>query len=211
VVPTEFCLGFLLALLFDRELPGLGFIRSLLMIPIIFTPVVAALSWKLLLNAHFGLINNLLNLINITGPDWLGSRSVALWSVMIVDIWQWTPFMFLILFAGIRTLPVEPFESSMIDGASTFQQFRYLTLPMLKYIMLVAIILRFVDAVRVFDIPFVLTHGGPALGSDLFSLLIYRHAFKFFEIGSAAALSLSFLITVLVIVIIYFQLAKLKF
>jgi multiple sugar transport system permease protein len=99
----------------------------------------------------------------------------------------------------------------MIDRASKFQQLRYITLPMLKTVMSIAILLRFVDAIRIFDVPYVLTHGGPALGSDVFSLLIYRNAFKFWEIGYATSLSLAFLLTVLITVFFYLQFTKLKF
>jgi len=182
-------LGFALALLLDRELRGMVLWRSLLIVPMVVTPVSIGLSWRMMYSDQTGIVNFLLGSLGLPRPLWIESPDTALVSVILVDIWEWTPFMFLILLAGLRSLPVSPFESARVDGASAWQRFLYLTVPMLRPVIAVAVILRAIDALRIFDQIFIMTRGGPAQATDLFSLFLYRTGFKHAYISYAAALS----------------------
>ena len=188
-VTGSLTLGFGLALLLDRELRGMTVLRSLLIIPMVVTPVSIGLTWRMMFSDTVGIINYVLETVGLPHPLWIESTKSALVSVMLVDIWEWTPFMFLILLAGLRSLPISPFESALVDGATWPQRLRYLTIPMLKPVFYVAIILRTVDALRMFDQVFIMTRGGPAQATDLFSLFVYRVGFKLSHMSYAAALS----------------------
>ncbi|HWO03137.1 MAG TPA: sugar ABC transporter permease [Blastocatellia bacterium] len=187
----EFLLGLGLALLLDRSLRLRSFFRAALLIPMMIPPVVVGIVWRLMLNADFGAINGTLKSVGINTEEltWTASPKLALASVIAVDIWQWTPFMFLVLLAGLQAIPQEPYEAAMIDGASAWQTFRHVTLPLLRPAILVALLLRTMDLLRVFDQIFILTEGGPGFATETVSLYIYRAAFRFFDFGYAAAMS----------------------
>jgi multiple sugar transport system permease protein len=188
---VEFLLGLALALLLDRPVRGRNFFRAILLIPMMLPPVVVGVVWRLMLNPNFGAVNGTLKSAGFdTEPlTWTASPALALVSVILVDIWQWTPFMFLILLAGLQAIPREPYEAAMVDGASGWQIFKDVTLPMLRPAILVALLLRTMDLLRVFDQIFILTEGGPAFATETVSLYIYRAAFRFFDFGYAAAMS----------------------
>ncbi|MCH6554712.1 MAG: sugar ABC transporter permease [Acidobacteria bacterium] len=191
----EFGLGLGLALLLNRQLAFRRIFRATLLLPMLLPPVVVAVIWRLIYNPNFGLLNASLAALGIDTSNWLwiaGQKS-ALLSVILVDVWEWTPFMFLLLLAGLQSLPVEPYEAAKIDGASAWQTFRDITWPLLKPIVLVAVLLRILDLLRVFDQIFILTQGGPGFATETASLYIYRNAFRFFNFGYAAALSLALL------------------
>jgi multiple sugar transport system permease protein len=195
--------GLGLALLFDRELHGMVLWRSLLIVPMVVTPVSIGLTWRMMYSDQTGVINFALGQLGLPRPLWIESPDTALVSVILVDIWEWTPFMFLILLAGLRSLPLSPFESAKVDGASAWQRFIYLTLPMLWPVIAVAVLLRAIDALRIFDQIFIMTRGGPAQATDLFSLFLYRTGFKHAYISYAAALSWVLLILTTVL-LVYF-------
>jgi len=196
-------LGLGLALLFDRDLHGMVLWRSLLIVPMVVTPVSIGLTWRMMYSDQTGVINFALGQLGLPRPLWIESPDTALVSVILVDIWEWTPFMFLILLAGLRSLPLSPFESARVDGASAWQRFIYLTLPMLWPVIAVAVLLRAIDALRIFDQIFIMTRGGPAQATDLFSLFLYRTGFKHAYISYAAALSWVLLILTTVL-LVYF-------
>lgn len=187
----ELSLGLLLALLLNQELRGRNIFRSLFLLPMLLPPVVVAVMWRLLYNPNFGLINGTFKSFGVDTSSWMwiAGQKTALLSVILVDVWQWTPFMFLLLLAGLQSLPVEPYEAAKIDGASTWQMFRDITWPLLKPTVLVAVLFRLLDLVRIFDQIFILTEGGPGFATETASLYIYRTAFRFFNFGYAAALS----------------------
>jgi multiple sugar transport system permease protein len=161
-------------------------------------PAISAQVWKLMLDSERGVVNYLLSFVGISIP-WL-SPGYAYWSVLLVDVWQWTPFMALIIYAGIRSLPAEPYESAVIDGAGSFQLFRYITIPMLKPLILIAVILRSIDALRLFDIPFVLTRGGPGIETEFMSMRVFRLGFNLTSfIGRAAAMAVVLMICTTII------------
>lgn len=187
----ELGLGLLLALLLNHPLAGRRLFRAVLLLPMLLPPVVVAVIWRLIYNPSFGLINGSFKSLGVDTSAWmwLAGPKTALLSVILVDVWQWTPFMFLLLLAGLQALPVEPYEAARIDGASAWQTFRDITWPLLKPTVLVALLLRLVDLVRIFDQIFILTEGGPGFATETASLYIYRTAYRFFNFNYAAALS----------------------
>lgn len=205
-VAIQLVLGLLIALLFDIENRVMITIRTAILIPMMITPVVVGLMWRFMFNPELGIINYLLH----ARMPWLGEKSIALYACIIVDVWQWTPFMFLIIFAGLRSLPVEVTEAALIDGASKLKLLWYVTLPLLKRILLIATILRLADAIRVFDTIFVMTKGGPALSTDVYSLWVYRTSLKHFHMGYGAAISWIYLVIVGVILLVFLHFAKLE-
>lgn len=187
----EFGLGLLLALLLHTQLAGRNVFRAILLLPMLLPPVAVAVIWRLIYNPNFGLINGSFKSLGVdtSGWMWIAGQKTALLSVILVDVWQWTPFMFLLLLAGLQSLPVEPYEAAKIDGASGWQTFRDITWPLLKPTVLVVLLLRVLDLVRIFDQIFILTEGGPGFATETASLYIYRNAFRFFNLNYAAALS----------------------
>jgi len=196
---SEFLIGFALAVALSHNLKGVGAIRSVILMPLVMTPVVTGLVWRFMYNPEYGMINYFLNLLGIsTTHAWLGDTSTALPAVILVDVWENTPFVFLILLAGLQALPREPFEAAQIDGASRWTTLTCVTLPLLKPAILVALLIRTVDALKVFDIIYVMTMGGPAAATETLSILTYRFGFLRFDMGYTAALSY---IIVLIIVL----------
>lgn len=203
----EFALGLSLALLLNSKIRGRGLFRASLLVPMMLPTVVVGVVWRLMLNPNFGAINGTLKSIGINteGLTWTASPRMALMSVILVDVWQWTPFVFLVLLAGLQAIPQEPYEAALVDGSSGWQTFRYVTLPLLKPAILIALLLRTMDLLRVFDQIFILTEGGPGFATETISLYIYRTAFRFFDFGYAAAMSFVLLALTNVISIIYIR------
>jgi len=190
----ELVLGFVLALVLSRKMRGLGIVRTLLIIPMAMTPVVVGLTWRLLYTPPFGLVNWSAGLVGLDLPPMLTDPVLAFIAVVIVDVWQWTPFMMLLMLAGLQSLPDEPFEAAAVDGASRFQALRFLTIPMLKGIVLVALIFRGVDAFDTFDTIYVLTRGGPGTATQTLTMFDYFQAFRWFHFGYAAAVAVIMLV-----------------
>ena len=207
VVSVEMGLGFLLALSATRNTRFRQVARSFLLIPMMLTPVVMGLVWKYMFNAENGIVNWLLALLRIPGPIWLGEPGPALPAVIMVDIWQWTPFVFLILSSGIASLPQEVFEAARVDGSSQGQTIRYIVLPLLTPFMLVALLIRFIDSFKVFDTVYVMTLGGPANATESLSIYIFKVGLNFFNMGYAAALSY---VTLVIITVASQQFVKLE-
>src|SRR6478672_5051300 len=208
----EFLIGLGLALLLSTQMRGRSVFRSLLLVPMMLPAVVVGVVWRLMLNSNFGAVNGTLKGIGINTDalTWTGSPKLAMASVIVADVWQWTPFMFLILLAGLQAIPQEPYEAALIDGASAWQTFRHVTLPLLKPAILIALLLRTMDLLRVFDQIFILTEGGPGFATETVSLYIYRTAFRFSNFGYAAAMSFVLLAITNVISTIYIRLLQTK-
>jgi multiple sugar transport system permease protein len=198
-ISVEFVLGMALALLLNHELRFKGLYRSLILLPMMLTNVVIGLTWRLLLNYEYGLVNYYLGVIGLQPVEWLSSPDVAMISLVIVDVWNTTSFVALLLLAGLQSLPEEPFEAARIDGASSLQTFSYLTLPLLRPFILVALLWRFIDTFRIFDVVYLLTAGGPARVTETVSIYVYRYGFQSFNLGVAAAASFIMLLVMLVI------------
>jgi multiple sugar transport system permease protein len=193
----EFVLGLALALLLKEEFSFQGVIRSSLIVPMVIAPVVVGIIWRLLYNADVGLFSFGVQALTGKSLSVLSSTALALPALILVDIWEWTPFMFLILLAGIQSLPQEPFEAALVDGASPWNVFIHLTLPMLRPVIVVAILIRALDAFTVFDQVFVLTQGGPGTATEVATLMIYKTAFRFSQFGYGAAMAVAMLVLVM--------------
>lgn len=204
-VSVEFFLGLGLALFLNQEFRGRGVFRSLLMAPMMLPPIVCAIIFKVMYIPDFGILNWLLGLVGIEGMLWEASVHTALMSVILVDIWEWTPFMFLILLAGLQAIPEELYESAIVDGANPLQLFRRVVFPLLTPSILIAVLLRLMDTLRIFDQVFVMTGGGPANATETLSLYVYRHAFRFFNVGYATAMSFLLLVVTVVISLLFMK------
>lgn len=197
-VGIEFVLGIGIALLLTRKFKGLGFVRTIITLPMMVTPVAAGLIWKLIF-VSFGLVNYFLRVLGLPTKIWLQDPVWSLPVCIVVDVWQWTPFMVLVFLAGLLILPSEPFEAAIIDGASRLQMFRHLTLPMLRHLILTVVLIRMMDALKAFDMIYVLTGGGPGNKTEVLSLHIYLTGLKWGHLGYAAAMSFIILIVIIVI------------
>lgn len=206
----EFLLGLGLAVLMNQTLRARSLFRAMLLVPMMLPPVVVGVVWRLMLNSNFGAINGTLKGfgIDVSSLTWTASPRLAFASVILVDIWQWTPFVFLVLLAGLQAIPQEPYEAAIIDGSSAWQTFRHVTLPLLKPAILIALLLRTMDLLRVFDQIFILTEGGPGFATETISLYIYRTAFRFSNFGYAAAMSFVLLIITNIISVFYIRLLQ---
>lgn len=206
----EFTLGLALALLLNGQIRGRSIFRAGLLVPMMLPTVVVGVVWRLMLNPNFGAINGTLKRfgINTDSLTWTASPRLALLSVIAVDVWQWTPFVFLVLLAGLQAIPQEPYEAALIDGSSRWQTFRHITLPLLKPAILIALLLRTMDLLRVFDQIFILTEGGPGFATETIALYIYRAAFRFFDFGYAAAMSFVLLLVTNIISTIYIRMLQ---
>jgi len=206
----EFLLGLGLALLLNSRLPGRGIFRALLLVPMMLPAVVVGVIWRLMLNPNHGAVNGTLKGLGLNTDllTWTATPKLAMASVILADLWQWTPFMFLILLAGLQAIPQEPYEAALVDGSSRWQTFRHVTLPLLKPAILIALLLRTMDLLRVFDHIFILTEGGPGFATETVSLYIYRTAFRFANFGYAAAMSFVLLLITNVISVGYIRLLQ---
>jgi multiple sugar transport system permease protein len=207
---VEFLLGLMIAVLLSREIRGRRFFRASLLIPMMLPTVVVGVMWRLMLNVNFGAVNGTLKSFGLdtTRFTWTSSPNLAMFSVIAADVWQWTPFMFLILLSGLQAIPQEPYEAARIDGASSWQTFLHITLPLLKPAILVALLLRTMDLLRAFDQIFILTEGGPGFATETISLYIYRSAFRFSDFGYAAAMSFVLLLVTNIISALYIRLLQ---
>jgi len=188
-VAIELVIGMAVALLIYRPLKGRILLRTLLLAPVMIAPVVAALQWRWLYTDQYGVINYVLSLVGIQGPLWLADPKIAMWSIIIVDIWITFPFMMLVLEAGLTSVSEELIESAEVDGANYWQRFFSIILPIISPTILVVILIRVMDAFRIFDTIYVLTRGGPGVVTETVSTYAYRIAFTNLNFESAGALS----------------------
>lgn len=208
----EIVLGMAIALLLDAELPGFGILRAVLSMTLVIPPAIAGMMFLLMQDPQFGVLTYALTelgLLDKSNPI-LATTSTALAGVLVAEIWQWTPFMVLIFMAGLRSLPTEPYEAAMIDGASSVQMFRCLTLPMMSRVIAVAVLLRGIDLFRVFDYVFVMTSGGPGTATYSLSLYAWQQTFSFLKWGYGATLSLTSLIIIMVLANLFIRITKVR-
>jgi len=191
-VALEFLVGLGTALLLNRRFWQKRVFISLIYIPMIMAPIAVALMWRMLYNADFGPINYFLLTLNLTDRKiaWLSETNYALFSLIVVDVWQWSPFIFLVLYAGLQSIPPELLEAAQIDGASPWKVFQYLILPCLSPFIILAFLFRIMDAFKIFDSVSVLTKGGPGTSTEVVSWLSYLTGFTYFQLGYAAAMSM---------------------
>lgn len=211
-VPLEFMLGLAGALLLNKPIWGRSLLVPLLFIPTMMAPIVVGLLWKIMLAGSWGLLStNIIEPLGLVGDSSIfASPNLALYALIFVDIWQWTPFMMLAFFAGLQALPVNPYRAAAVDGASPVQAFFRLTLPMMAPLLVVIGLLRLIDAFKVFDSIFILTGGGPGTSTEMPSVLAYKMTFEFWNIGEASALAVIVWLLFFAFCNVFYQVAKKK-
>jgi multiple sugar transport system permease protein len=200
-VTAEMVLGLYLALLVSRVGAGRIVYRTIFLLPILLPGIVIGAIWKLMYNPDFGVINQLLGAIGLRGHDWLGEGALAFAAVVVVDIWHWTPFVFLLLLAGLESLPQDIYEAAKMDGASAWAELRYLTFPLMLPTLAVTLAFRLIVSFKVFDEVYLLTGGGPGTATEVVSFTIYRRFFTEDRMGYGSAISVItlFLLTLLIV------------
>jgi len=199
-------LGLALAMLAEKATRGQKWFVSLLITPMLISTVLAGIIFRMELNLQFGVIPYYLAKIGITAN--LLDTGHALMTMILIDVWQWTSFIFLIAFAGLKSLPVEPFEAARVYGANAWQTFRYVTLPLVKPVLMIAVIFRMMDAFKAFDHIYILTSGGPDFATTTFSVLAYNYAYTTDNFGMASAMAVVLLIIIIVITKRLLKIAK---
>lgn len=207
-VSVETLLGLLLALLVARELRFSGLIRVTLILPMTIAPVVVGVIWRLLYASDIGVVNPIFQALGLGTPNVLAHPTSAFFGVVVVDVWEWTPLLFLIILAGLHSLPQDPLEAARVDGANRIQLFFHHILPLLRPVLLIAVVLRTIDAVGTFDQIFVLTKGGPGTATQLISIYAYNTAFLFTQYGQAMAMIISVLVCLLLLMVVAVQLMR---
>ena len=206
VVTMELLIGVGLALLLDRNIRGMSVLRTLFILPMMIAPVVVGLMWRYMYHPTVGTFNKTLKSLGFEGVDWLGQH--ALLSVIIADIWQWTPFIFILALAALQSLPRSALEAAKIDGATAWQQIWHVKLPLMMPVLIVTALLRLIDAFKVLEVILVMTEGGPGLSTEILALRISRTATEFRELGSAAAMSSYLLMLLLMFTLIMFAFTR---
>jgi len=197
VVLIEFAIGFLVALMLNTVERFKPVYYGILLCPLLMNPVIVGLIWRMFLHPTLGIVNYLLGVVGIGGVNWLGSTKVAIWTVIMVDIWHQVSFMIVLLLAGLSALPREPYEAARVDGASTFQSFWHITLPLMWPVIIVTILIRLIFAIKTYDLVYIMTRGGPGVSTDFVSYFIYRTAFVSLNLGEASAMSAILLVLIL--------------
>ena len=195
----EIVLGMVIAIYLDRVFFGKNFVKTAFLLPMVATPVAIGMVWKLIYEPNIGILNTIIR--NMNGPkiDWLGDSGKALYSLVAVDIWQWTPFVMLIISAGLTSIPLELFEAAMVDGASGIKIVFKVTLPLLRPTIYTAVLLRLIDVLKTFDIIYSMTQGGPGFATETMNILSFRQAFEFLQFGEASATLIIFFVIVMAI------------
>ncbi len=209
-VALQVVLGTALALFFNQRLRGATFVRGLVILPMLLTPVVVGLMWRALLNPDWGMLNWLATRVGFHNVQWLTDPSMALRTLILVDTWQWTPFVFVVVFARLQALPVEVFEAGEVDGATWFKRLRYLTLPLLMPAIAFAAIFRGIDAFRTFDLVYGLTNGGPVRSTSTLSFQAFQNGFQYFHYGYASAIAYVMVIIAIVGVTVLLRFVRVR-
>ena len=197
--------GIGLAMLLHRNLRGTRLFRTALLLPMLLTPVAVGLMWRFMLDADLGVINWLLDEVGLSRIGWLGEKWAARVAVALVDSWQSIPFVMLMTLAALAALPEAPLEAARVDGATSWRVFRHVTLPMLRPVLYVTLMIRVVDSLKLFDIIFILTRGAPGKATETVGLLTYNTGFNFLETGRAAALGVATAIVTLPIYVMWLR------
>ncbi|MEM9440476.1 MAG: sugar ABC transporter permease [Pseudomonadota bacterium] len=195
-ITIEMILGVALALLLEKPIRGASVFRTIFILPLMVSPVVVGLIWRYLFDARIGWINYYISMLGFDYQVWLGDADLAFFAIVLTDIWQWTPFIFIIVIAGLQALPSEIVEASRIDGANWWQQIFLVKLPMIRSILLIALLMRLIDVFRGMEVMYIMTGGGPGRATELLSLHIYNRAFDAQQLGYASAISVLLILIV---------------
>jgi multiple sugar transport system permease protein len=209
-VAIQVVLGTGLALFFNQKLRGATLVRGILILPMLLTPIVVGLMWRALLNPEWGMLNWLVGKIGFHNVQWLSDPGTALRTLILVDCWQWTPFVFVIVYARLQALPQEVFEAGSVDGANWFQRTRYLTLPLLMPAIVFAAVFRGIDAFRTFDLVFGLTNGGPVQATTTLSFQSFQNGFEFLHYGYASAVAYVMVVVAAIGITILFRFVRVR-
>lgn len=208
-VALETMFGLAFALILNEEIKGRGILRAVVLIPWAVPTIISARTWQLMYNYSYGLFNWLFSHIGFGTINWLGSPISAFFAVVVADVWKTTPFMTLLLLAGLQAIPRDLYEAALIDGANMWERFKSITIPLLKPVLIVALILRTIDALRVFDIIYVLTGGGPGGATTSVSFLAFNY-YNLGDYGLGSTVSILTFVLVLAFTIVYLQIGKLR-
>jgi len=203
-VPVELALGFLLAILFNQHIFGRPLLRTIMILPIFATPLAVGYTF-------FTIFYEVGGPLTWTGIPFLSNPTWALISVILVDVWQWTPFCFLVFLAALQGVPDELYEAARVDGASALDMLREVMLPLLVPTIIIVLLLRMAEALKLFDIPFALTGGGPGVATQPFSLLAFRTGLRFFDLGYASAMAYALLVVVMIVVTLFFRRLRMNY
>jgi multiple sugar transport system permease protein len=201
-------LGVIAALVFHKRFPFRGLARTIFILPMMATPVAIALVWTMMFHPQLGVLNYLLTSVGLPPSTWVYDANTVIPTLVMVETWQWTPLVMLIVLGGLASLPIDPYEAAVLDGAGAWQCFRHITLPLVWPVILVAIVLRAVDALKTFDTIFVITGGGPGTASETLNVFLYQQAFAYYNIGYASAVVIVFFIIIMAITLILLRLRR---
>jgi len=190
-------LGTFAALIFNRSFRGRGVLRAIFTMPMMATPVAVALVWTMMFHPQQGVLNYLLTSVGLPPSLWVYSPTLVIPSLVLVEIWHWTPLVMLIVLGGLAALPLEPYESARLDGATEWQLLRHITLPLIAPFLILAAVIRTIDAVKAFDTIYVISQGGPGTASETINLYLYLQAFAFYNVGNASAVVVVFFVIIL--------------
>lgn len=194
-------LGIFAAEVFHQRFPLRGLLRGIYILPMMTTPVAIALVFTMMYHPQLGVLNYLLDLVGLPKQLWIYNKDTVIPALVLVETWQWTPLIMLVVLGGLAALPTEPYESALIDGASKWDMFRFITLPLVLPFLMVAVIIRTIDAVKSFDILFVMTQGGPGTASETINIYLYIQAFTFFVVGHSSAVVIVFFLIILALAV----------
>jgi multiple sugar transport system permease protein len=198
-VVAPMLIGIWAAVCFASNFKLRGAARTIFILPMMATPVAIALVWTMMFHPQLGVLNYLLSLVGLPPSSWVYSSSTVIPTLVMVETWQWTPLVMLIVLGGIASLPIDPYEAAVIDGANGWQMFRYITLPLVWPFIVVAAAMRIIDALKAFDTIFVITNGGPGTSSETINMLLYQTAFGYYDLGYASAMVVVFFALILLL------------
>ncbi|MGF1703311.1 sugar ABC transporter permease [Photobacterium makurazakiensis] len=200
---AQVLLGLWLALLFNRQFPGRRFALPVIIYPMMLSTLVCSSIWRSWYHYDFGLLNSALVKIGLPAMEWLFDPNLALYAIALVDTWQWTPMAFLIILAGLQSIPKDIHEAAMVDGAKGFRSFAYITFPLIQKQLMLAMLLRSIDTFKLFDKVYVMTGGGPGNATETLSMFVYKYGFRFFDLGMASAAALVMLMISIAMTMFY--------
>jgi len=201
-VAAPVVLGIAAAVCFHRNFPGRGIARTIFIMPMMATPVAVALVWTMMFHPQLGVLNYLLTSVGLPPSEWVYNANTVIPTLVMVETWQWTPLVMLIVLGGLASLPTDPYEAAILDGANGWQMFRHITLPLVWPFVVVALVIRTIDALKAFDTIFVISGGGPGSASETINLLLYLTAFNYYDMGYASANVVVFFLLILAITLV---------
>ncbi|MBF9018462.1 MULTISPECIES: carbohydrate ABC transporter permease [unclassified Oceanispirochaeta] len=205
-VILEVFLGIVIAMMLSDSGKVTRFITTVLLIPMVIAPVASGTLWRMMLDRTYGIMNYLISLIGMAPVSWLSDPDIAIYSVIIVDVWQFTPYVAILVLSSIKSIPRSFLESAMVEGASSWRLFRSIIFPIASPVIIIVMMVRFIDAFKVFDTVFVMTQGGPGSSTEMLPTFIYRQGIKFFKVGYSSASAVLFVISMILVSLVFSKL-----